>query len=133
MESLGGHECVLVVDDEESLREVIAEKLRLSGYQVIEACDGVEAMQLLKHHDDVKAVISDIIMPNMDGVQLANLIGESYPELKIILCSGFSDMLHDQLNDQSLFQKRLVKPFNFQELLQRLRALLDQTLGTLNS
>ena len=133
VESLGGHECVLVVDDEESLREVIAEKLRLSGYQVIEACDGVEAMQLLKQHDDVKAVISDIIMPNMDGVQLANLIGESYPELKIILCSGFSDMLHDQLNDQSLFQKRLVKPFNFQELLQRLRALLDQTLGTLNS
>lgn len=120
-----GTETILVVDDEPALLSLSCEILSLHGYNVFAAENAKKALDILEH-EIVDLLISDIIMPEMDGYQLAAIVKEKYPTIKIQLASGFSDDRNIGMADESLQQNLLHKPFNSQVLLQRIRDLLNK-------
>src|ERR1700710_1599105 len=80
---------VLIVEDEVLIRLAVADHLRDSGYQVVEASNADEALEYLQGPNNVSLVFSDVRMPGtMDGLKLAQRIRESYPALSVILASG---------------------------------------------
>lgn len=121
-----GHETILVVDDEPALRELARQILLDAGYKVLTASNGKEALNLLPTQA-IDLVLSDVIMPVMDGYQMAQQITEHYPKIEIQLTSGFSGDRHILLKDSPLRQNMLNKPYDSNELLKRIRFLLDGT------
>jgi len=119
----GDGETILVVDDEPALRNVAAEMLRLAGYRVLMASDGDEALDILGSHS-VDLVLSDVIMPYMDGYQLAKRIERLYPEVKVQLASGYSDNRHIEAGNVQLHKTLLNKPYSSFELMSRISQLL---------
>lgn len=121
-----GNENILVVDDEPALRELAKEILNHFGYHVLTACSGKDALDKLATQS-VDLMLSDVIMPNMDGFQLAREVSKHYPQIKIQLTSGFSDDKYTG-SDQHLKENLLQKPYSAIELLSSIRLLLDRQL-----
>ncbi|VAW60711.1 diguanylate cyclase/phosphodiesterase (GGDEF & EAL domains) with PAS/PAC sensor(s) [hydrothermal vent metagenome] len=121
--NLSGSETILIVDDEPALLELTHEILIQQGYNAICAENAQAALKILKNKK-VDFMLSDIIMPGMDGYQLAAIVENKYPETKIQLTSGFSDEQHIGMVDDSLHKNLLYKPLNSQILLKRIRELL---------
>jgi len=94
-----GHgETILLVDDQQEVRETYREVLESIGYDVLEACDGVEALEVyFSHADDIAAVVSDVVMPRMQGVELSSRIKQHNVDLPVLLMSGYDrdDVLAD--------------------------------------
>ncbi|MBL0313307.1 MAG: PAS domain S-box protein [Holophagaceae bacterium] len=82
---------VLLVDDEESIRDATQEILKGLGCQVILACNGVEALEILKTCGPFSVVILDLMMPKMDGRQTLAVLKKDHPDLPVVLCSGYSE------------------------------------------
>ena len=120
---LAGEEFILVVDDEPALRELANQILTHFGYRVLTASSGEAALNILAT-TAIDLVLSDVIMPNMDGYQLARQITELYPSVKIQLASGFSDKSHTS-SDHTLKDNMLNKPYSSKELLTSIRLLLN--------
>jgi CheY-like chemotaxis protein len=116
---------ILLVDDEAALLKLNHEILTNHGFKVIPAESAEKALEILEHKT-VDVLISDIIMPGMDGYQLAAIVKEKYPDIKIQLASGFTDNRNMDMVDESLQQNLLSKPFNSQTLLQRIHVLLNE-------
>jgi two-component system cell cycle sensor histidine kinase/response regulator CckA len=90
--SRGHGEKILLVEDEELIRGLAARALRERGYSVVEACTAEEALDLLKHGEDrFDLVFSDVVLPGMSGVQLADALLAENPDSRILLCSGYAD------------------------------------------
>jgi len=121
-----GDGVILVVDDEPALRELAREILLTAGYRIITANDGIEALDKLAHNK-VDLVLSDVIMPNMDGYQLADKVMVEYPAIKIQLTSGFSGGRHIGYDSAELKIKILNKPYDNNELLKRVYTLLNDS------
>jgi CheY-like chemotaxis protein len=81
---------VLVVDDEQDLADMAAALLSAHGLEVVVAYSGHAAMQVLAVDKDIDAVFSDVVMPGMTGLQMADAIREMYPKVKVVLASGFT-------------------------------------------
>ena len=81
---------VLVVDDEHDLADLTGAMLSLHGLDVLVSYSAKEALQVLQAHHDIDALLSDVVMPEMTGVQLAVAVREMYPAVKIILTSGYA-------------------------------------------
>ncbi len=120
-----GNETILVVDDEPALLDLAEEILSAHGYRVLTAASGEEALKILGSQP-VDLLLSDVIMPRMDGYQLAAIVEGSFPEVKIQLVSGYADGRDPQGRDSPLSLSLLPKPFTAQTLLQRVRERLDQ-------
>ena len=118
-----GNETILVVDDEPSLRSLLNEMLTSSGYTVVLAGSGEQAIDVLQNHC-IDLVLSDVIMPGMNGYKLAEYISEYYPKVKVQLASGYSDNSHAS-EQHELHHNVLNKPFERNKLLSRLRKVLD--------
>lgn len=125
--NLLGAETILVVDDETALKEFVCTLLRNYGYTVLCADNGEQALEILSR-ETVNLLFSDVIMPGMNGYQLASTTQQLYPEVKIQLASGFTDKHHIDLADTKLHKNLLYKPFKSVELLTRLREILDQRI-----
>ena len=115
---------ILVVDDERALRDLTCEILEQKGFTVISAESAENALAVLEH-ESVDLMISDIIMPEVDGYQLASIVMQKYPSIKIQLVSGFTDERNLSIIDEILRQNLLYKPFSSKALLQRIHELLD--------
>ena len=120
-----GCEAILVVDDEMALLDLARELLAPQGYRVMCANSGKQALAILEQQS-IELVLVDAIMPEMDGYQLAAIIREQHPKVKIQMISGFSDNRHRNKLDEQLYQEILYKPYQAQDLLTRVRTLLDQ-------
>jgi len=129
MSNYSGHETLLVVDDEPALRDMLMDILYQAGYQVRLAEDGNHALEILAQYDDIAFMLSDVIMPHMDGFELANQVAKRYPHIKIQMASGFTDGLHSGVKNSTLYQNMLYKPYNRNVLLKRIRQLLDPKNG----
>ena len=82
---------VLLVDDEAAVRRFASRVLRREGFEVIEATDGVEALELVQEQGfSFAVVVSDIVMPRLNGVELLQALAESHPGLPVILISGYA-------------------------------------------
>ncbi|RLA41371.1 MAG: hybrid sensor histidine kinase/response regulator [Gammaproteobacteria bacterium] len=122
--TLGGNETILVVDDETKLLALCGEILSQQGYNVLPASNCSEALQLLEGNS-VDLMFSDVVMPDMDGYELAMIVAEKYPTIKIQMTSGFTDDRQHGIGDNSLHQNLLVKPYRALALLGKIRDLLD--------
>jgi len=99
--------------------------LSIAGYHVLTAGSAKEALEILEH-ESVDLLLSDVIMPDMDGYQLAAIVQEKYPTIKIQLASGFSDDSHLNVIDDTLYRSSISKPYDIQTLLQKIRELLGK-------
>lgn len=111
---------VMVVDDEPFVRTLCRRMLEDAGYQVYEAGDGVDALALLAELGRVDAVITDLLMPNMDGVALAAYLTRQSPAIPVLIVSGFDQ--HYQ--DVAALGPLLPKPFSAEQLVEGLRQVL---------
>ena len=115
---LTGQGTILLVEDEEGLRSLNARGLRSRGYSVIEASNGIEAMEFFEeNNDNVDLVVSDVVMPEMDGPTLLKAMRERNPEVKIIFVSGYAEDAFEKSlpeNEQFAF---LPKPFTLSQLV----------------
>ncbi|MGE4529532.1 MAG: ATP-binding protein, partial [Rhodospirillaceae bacterium] len=82
---------VLIVEDEDAVRVFGARALSAKGYTVLEAADGEQAIGILQDHDEVDVLITDMVMPGMDGATLARLVRQEYPAIRVVLMSGYSE------------------------------------------
>ncbi len=119
-----GNEIILVVDDEPALLELSCQILDDHGYHTLQASSGSEALEILEKQT-VDLLLSDVIMPKMNGYQLAEIVTEKYPQIKIQMVSGFSDDRNLEVDDNQLYKRQLHKPFSSAELLKRVRKTLD--------
>jgi CheY-like chemotaxis protein len=112
-----GRAKLLIVDDDPEVRIIVAEFLQEFGYEVIQASGGKEALELLEQTPDVRMLISDIRMPDMSGIELADRATQRQPQLKVILISGY-------FVSQQVQRRFLRKPFRMRELEAAVRAEL---------
>jgi len=121
----GGGELVLVVDDEPSIRNVAAAMLARHGYRVITASDGAEAIALFAPRSkEIKIVITDVSMPNLDGVALAGIVNRLNPATRLVLVTGLNTDSTQELSRQNIPHALLVKPFLPESLLTIVHELL---------
>jgi CheY-like chemotaxis protein len=108
---------ILVVDDDQEVREILAETLVEFGYGVVQAGSGEEALPLLESRMDIGMLITDVRMPGMSGLELAELARQRDSRLKVIVISGY-------FLPQPIADRFLKKPFHMHELASAVRAEL---------
>jgi len=111
---LRGSETILVVEDEQSVRELIVQLLGDAGYRVIDAADGTNAIRLCREHDgEVHLLLTDVVLPKMSGPQVAEAIAELRPATKVVYMSGYTDnaVVHRGMADETIiFLDKPIKP-----------------------
>jgi two-component system cell cycle sensor histidine kinase/response regulator CckA len=125
----GQGELILLIDDEDSIRETTKTLLEKNGYQVLVARDGIEAIALYTQHKTaISVVLIDIMMPSMDGSTTIRILKRINPELKIIGVSGLVST-HEMIKivDKSV-ATMLPKPYTSEELLENLHFVLNSDL-----
>lgn len=119
---------ILVVDDESRMRKLVRDFLVRAGYIVVEAADGMEACDLFFETNDFDLVITDVMMPKMDGWELTRQIRE-YSQVPIIMLTAKAEE-HDELNGFELgVDEYISKPFSPKILVARVEAILRRTAG----
>jgi two-component system cell cycle sensor histidine kinase/response regulator CckA len=121
----GGSETVLLVEDEESVRQLVRETLESKGYTVIEAENGEAGLRVAQEHSGpIHMVISDVVMPGMSGRELVKRLAETRPETKVLYLSGYTE---DAIIHQGVLEPGtafLQKPFTLQTLSRKVREVL---------
>jgi CheY-like chemotaxis protein len=125
-ETLCGTETLLVVDDEESIRELATVFLGGQGYKVISASSGEEALDLIERHSGpIHGLITDALMPGMGGMTLAKRLRELLPAIKILFISGYAEDSGILSELSRTGEDYLQKPFGLKELAGKVRHLLN--------
>ena len=122
-----GTETILLVEDQRGIRELVHEFLKRKGYSVLCAADGNEALKIAHENaDTIDLLVTDIIMPNMGGQELADRLTQARPRTKVLFMSGNPDQasLSGRLGDSPATV--LQKPFPLEILLQEVRSILDR-------
>jgi two-component system, cell cycle sensor histidine kinase and response regulator CckA len=120
-----GTETVLLAEDESDVRELAREFLEAAGYTVIEARNGQEALKLAAEgSDEIDLLVSDLVMPGMTGQQLASLLQQRDPTLRVIFMSGYSEHAAAEAAQAGSSVRILTKPFNRMALLRTIREVL---------
>jgi PAS domain S-box-containing protein len=122
----GGHETILLVEDEDAVRKLAAHALRARGYEVLETRDGDEALRVAADHaGPIALVISDVVMPRLSGPDLVARLAAARAGVRVLFMSGYTDnaMLHaEALSGDVAF---LGKPFTLDALVRKVREILD--------
>jgi two-component system cell cycle sensor histidine kinase/response regulator CckA len=120
-----GTETVLLAEDESDVRELAREFLEASGYTVIEARNGQEALKLAAEHStEIDLLVTDLVMPGMTGQQLAALLQQTHAGLGVIFMSGYSEHAASEAAQSGSSVRILTKPFNRGALLRAVREVL---------
>src|SRR6516225_5661092 len=122
---LTGHGIILLVEDEEGLRALNARGLSSRGYTVLEAKIGIEAIEVLDKYGDVDLVVSDVVMPEMDGPTLLKELRRRNPNVKVIFVSGYAEEAFQRnLPDQEQYEF-LAKPFTLKQLVSKVKETMS--------
>jgi PAS domain S-box-containing protein len=123
---LRGAETILIVEDEEMVRRLSVRSLQMHGYIVLTAVDGQDALRVIDAHEGaVDLLLTDVVMPNMSGPELARALQQRFPGLKVLFMSGYTDdavVRHGLLQAEVSF---IQKPYTPRGLAQRIRQVLD--------
>ena len=109
---------ILLVDDDEAVRETSAEMLQELGYTVVQATNGHAALGVLDRQDGVEVMVTDVRMPGMSGLELSDIAARRFQDLRVILISGY-------FLPQPISRRFLQKPFRIRELDEAIRAELS--------
>jgi PAS domain S-box-containing protein len=121
-----GTETVLVVEDQDGIRDIVGESLRRNGYKVLIAVDGDAALQMASTYSEpIHLLVTDLVMPNIGGRELAHLLTPLRPRIKVLFMSGYSE--HAASNSEDIDQSGMVlqKPFSLDALARNVRRVLD--------
>ena len=126
VENLSPPPTILVVDDEDTVRDLLREYLTNSGYRVLIAADGMEALTLSQEHQGpINLLLTDVLMPGMNGSTLAARMAAGRPETKVLYISGYTPSIgvhHSVPNPGTAF---LPKPFTREVLLSTIRIVME--------
>jgi hypothetical protein len=129
-QAVGGSGIVMIVEDEPAVRRLAKDVLVTAGYTVLEASNGKEALELSEAHDEpLHLLLTDVVMPGMNGRDLARRMLETRPGLRVLFTSGYTDLT---VVEEALADPRtafLQKPFSPPRLTQAVRDLLDKCKG----
>lgn len=125
--NLKGNETILVVEDEVAVRDVAIKNLIKQGYRILEASNGIEALKILNEQNkSIDLIFTDMVMPDMGGIELSKKVKKLYPNIKILFASGYSDQA---LNEESDFKKKaafIQKPYSSNNVISKIREELDR-------
>jgi two-component system, cell cycle sensor histidine kinase and response regulator CckA len=124
----GGHETILIVEDDDQLRRSAKRVLEEAGYQVVSAADGLEALDALRQAEGVRLVFSDLVMPRLGGRALLDAARRAGHATPFLFASGYSDPDRAASLDPSL--PILQKPWTGPDLLRKVREILDGDQGS---
>jgi PAS domain S-box-containing protein len=125
---------ILLVEDEANLRRLSLESLQRQGYTVLEAEDGAAALQLAAHHSGIiHLLLTDVVMPGMNGRELARRVANIRPNVKILYMSGYTENVIDRNGTIDPGVELLQKPFSMSELISKIRELLGATSGAIET
>ena len=120
---------ILLVEDEILLREGVQETLEVNGYTVIGAADGIEALDWLEQ-TQVSLIITDLVMPNMNGVEFIEQLRVKYPQLPVIVASGSPDTVQSRLGIANIHVPGatacITKPFKGKDLVELVEKVIAQ-------
>jgi len=122
---LGGSETILLVEIEAAVRRATAEFLRLQGYNVIEARDGLDALALAQEQTTIHLVVSDVVMPRMSGGALAKEVARVRPDTQFLFVSGYAGKTILDHKVVDLETNFLQKPYTLRQLSSKIRKALD--------
>jgi two-component system cell cycle sensor histidine kinase/response regulator CckA len=126
MDDLTGRGTVMLVEDEAPVRSFAARALRNKGYEVLEADCGEAALDIMeKHGDELHVIVSDVIMPGMNGPEMIKQILPKYPDVKVIFISGYAeDAFTDSFGEEGSFNF-LPKPFTLKQLAKTIKDVME--------
>ena len=116
---------ILIAEDDESVREFVLRALRLSGHDTTVVEDGLQALKALSV-EEYDLLLTDIVMPGLDGIALALKVGSSYPAPGIVMMSGYAAERQRAHNLDALVHRVIAKPFS----LRQLSDAISETLAT---
>ncbi|HEX4803728.1 MAG TPA: ATP-binding protein, partial [Myxococcaceae bacterium] len=123
--SLSGNETILLVEDEKGIRELAGKFLTGNGYTVLAAENGAEALDLAQHHTrPVDLLVTDMVMPKLDGRELVRRLKSSLPQMRVLLISGYSYQTERETGLEET--PHLSKPFSMEQLVRKVREVLDR-------
>jgi PAS domain S-box-containing protein len=124
--AIPGSETLLLVEDEDAVRRITRISLQTRGFTVLEASDGVAALKVSEtYHGEIHLLISDVVMPDMGGRQLADAIRQQRPDLRVLFMSGYTDdavLMHGVIESTDAF---IQKPFTPLSLTRKVREVID--------
>jgi two-component system cell cycle sensor histidine kinase/response regulator CckA len=121
-----GQETILLVEDEEAVRSFAARALKLRGYQVLEAAGGEEAIELVRRHaGEIHLLITDVVMPNMDGPTLVRAIRRARPDIAVMFMSGYAEEAFRRNDENAAALHFLAKPFGLKQLAAKVKDVLS--------
>lgn len=116
---------VLIVDDEDSMRMLVARAIAMDGHEIVTATDGAEALEILGSEQGIfDLLLTDIQMPVMDGIALALAAARDFPELTILLMTGFADQRERMRGLDALVHDVIAKPFSVEQIKGTVREAL---------
>ena len=122
-----GHECILFIDDDPGLVNIGRQMLERLGYKISARTSSLEALELFKAQPDrFDLVITDMTMPKMAGDKLSRELIKIRPDIPIIICTGFSNMLDEKKAKTMGIREHLMKPVSMQDIARTVRKVLDQ-------
>jgi two-component system cell cycle sensor histidine kinase/response regulator CckA len=125
LSAVGGSETVLLVEDEDSVRQLVRETLESRGYRVLEAANGNAALALAANHPDpIHVVITDVVMPGLNGHELVQQLQLARPGLKVLYLSGYAQDAFPATAAAASQKTFLQKPFTLQSLTRKVREIL---------
>lgn len=108
---------ILIADDEDSMRQLVARAIAMDGHEIVTAQDGAEALEILAREDGAfDLLLTDIQMPVMDGIALALSAARDFPDLTILLMTGFADQRERASNLNALVHDVVTKPFSVADI-----------------
>lgn len=108
---------ILIADDEDSMRQLVARAIAMDGHEIVTAQDGAEALEILTREDGAfDLLLTDIQMPIMDGIALALSAARDFPDLTILLMTGFADQRERASNLNALVHDVVTKPFSVADI-----------------
>ena len=118
---------LLVVEDERSFRDLLRDGLQSKGYQVLVASNGVEALQVAEQHNGtIRVLITDVIMPQMSGPELAKCLTKVRGDMEVLYMSGYADDKLGPMADSNGELTWIQKPFYLNELLHKIQEILHR-------
>jgi two-component system, cell cycle sensor histidine kinase and response regulator CckA len=123
--SMSNQDAILLVEDEGYVRDVACEILESAGYKVLTAKSGLEALEIFREQGPVRLLVTDVVMPGMDGRDLAERLTSLQPELKTIYMSGYTDNAVLRLNLQRPDVVYIQKPFTLDTLTTTVKDVLQ--------
>ncbi|MCB1530515.1 MAG: response regulator [Rhodospirillales bacterium] len=117
---------ILLADDDAAMRSFLTAALERAKHEVLSCEDGLKALEKLKTDAPFDLLLTDIVMPGMDGVELSKMAKTLYPDIKILFITGFSAIAAEQSASPDNDARVMSKPFHLIELIRQVNAILER-------